>query len=99
MLSTNFTHKTRKQSSKYLPSGVAPEEVFHHPENFGLRHAGIPVDLIAVRELRNMLPKSSFRWVLPDFDVRAVAAYESLGSPELTISTGWTVYRRILAIL
>ncbi|KAJ7878138.1 hypothetical protein B0H14DRAFT_2567403 [Mycena olivaceomarginata] len=39
------THKTRKESKKYLPSGVAPEEVFQHPENFGLRHAGIPVDL------------------------------------------------------
>ncbi|KAJ7937963.1 hypothetical protein B0H13DRAFT_1851916 [Mycena leptocephala] len=33
------------RSNKYLPSGVAPEEVFQHPENFGLRHAGIPVDL------------------------------------------------------
>ncbi|KAJ7859018.1 hypothetical protein B0H14DRAFT_2577395 [Mycena olivaceomarginata] len=97
-----FHTQNRKQSSKYLPSGVAPEEVFHHPENFGLRHAGIPVDLNVVCELRNMLPKSRedcFRWVLPDFDLRAVAAYESLGSPELTISTGWTVYRRILAIL
>ncbi|KAJ6521852.1 hypothetical protein B0H19DRAFT_1086346 [Mycena capillaripes] len=39
------THKTRKQSNKYLPSGVAPEEVFQHPENFRLRHAGIPVHL------------------------------------------------------
>jgi hypothetical protein len=85
-----------------LPSGVAPEEVFQHPENFGFRQAGIQVDLNAVRELRNMLPKSRedcFRWVLLDFDLRAVAAYESFGSSELTISTGWTVYRRILAIL
>ncbi|KAJ7290753.1 hypothetical protein C8J57DRAFT_1013470, partial [Mycena rebaudengoi] len=92
------THKTRKQSSKYLPSGVAPEEVFQHPENFGLRHAGIPADLNVVRELRNTLPKSRddcFHWVLLDFDLRPVAAYEYLGSPELTISTGWTVYRRI----
>ncbi|KAJ7197696.1 hypothetical protein C8J57DRAFT_1018632, partial [Mycena rebaudengoi] len=96
------THKTRKQSSKYLASGVAPEEVFQHPENFGLRHAGIPADLNVVRELRNTLPKSRedcFHWVLLDFDLRPVAAYESLGSPELTISTGWTVYRRIPAIL
>ncbi|KAJ6555485.1 hypothetical protein B0H10DRAFT_1847928 [Mycena sp. CBHHK59/15] len=54
------THKTRKQSSKYLPWGVAPEEVFQHPENFGLRHAGIPVDLNVVRELRNTLPKTAF---------------------------------------
>ncbi|KAJ6483425.1 hypothetical protein C8R45DRAFT_932038 [Mycena sanguinolenta] len=52
------THKTRKQSNKYLPSGVAPEDVFQHPENFGLRHAGIPLDLNVVRELRNTLPKS-----------------------------------------
>ncbi|KAJ6455022.1 hypothetical protein C8R45DRAFT_1056748 [Mycena sanguinolenta] len=96
------THKTRKQSNKYLPSGVAPEDVFQHPENFGLRHAGIPVDLNVVRELRNTLPKSRedcFRWVPLDFDLRANAAYKSLGSPELTISAGWTIYRRILAIL
>ncbi|KAJ6491009.1 hypothetical protein C8R45DRAFT_1137970 [Mycena sanguinolenta] len=72
------THKTRKQSNKYLPSGVAPQEVFKHPENFGLRHAGIPVDLNVVRELRNALPKSRedcFRWVPLDFDLRAVGAY------------------------
>ncbi|KAJ7938576.1 hypothetical protein B0H13DRAFT_1851527 [Mycena leptocephala] len=96
------THKTRKQSNKYLPSGVAPEEVFQHPESFGLRHAGIPLDLNVVRELRNTLPKSRadcFRWVPLDFDLRAVVAYKSLGSPELTISAGWTIYRRILAIL
>ncbi|KAF8209489.1 hypothetical protein K438DRAFT_1753828 [Mycena galopus ATCC 62051] len=54
------THKTRKQSNKYLPSGVVPQTVFQHPENFGLRHAGIPVDLMVVRELRNTLPKSAF---------------------------------------
>ncbi|KAF7345210.1 hypothetical protein MSAN_01897500 [Mycena sanguinolenta] len=96
------THKTRKQSNKYLPSGVAPEEVFMHPENFGLRHAGIPVDLNAIRELRNTLPKSReecFRWVPLEFDSRAAAAYKSLGSPELTISAGWTIYSRILALL
>jgi hypothetical protein len=94
------THKTRKQSNKYLPSGVEPEEVFQHPENFGLRHAGM--DLNVVHELRNTLPKSRedrFRWVPLDFDSRAIAAYKSLGSPELTISVGWTIYRRILAIL
>ncbi|KAF8145091.1 hypothetical protein K438DRAFT_1782221 [Mycena galopus ATCC 62051] len=45
------THKTRKQSNKYLPSGVGPEEVFQHPENFGLRHADIPVDVNVVHEL------------------------------------------------
>jgi hypothetical protein len=72
------THKTRKQSNKYLPSGVAPEEVVQHPENFGLHHAGIPVDLNVVCELRNTLPKSRedcFRWVPLDFDSRAIAAY------------------------
>ncbi|KAJ7198040.1 hypothetical protein C8J57DRAFT_1233185 [Mycena rebaudengoi] len=66
------THKARKQSSKYLPLGVAPE-IFQHPESFGLCHAGIPVDLNVVRELRNMLPKSRedcFRWVPLDFDLR-----------------------------
>ncbi|KAF8133166.1 hypothetical protein K438DRAFT_1787683 [Mycena galopus ATCC 62051] len=42
------THKTRKQSNNYLPSGVVPQTVFQHPETFGLRHAGIPVDLTVV---------------------------------------------------
>ncbi|KAJ7251638.1 hypothetical protein C8J57DRAFT_1016033, partial [Mycena rebaudengoi] len=92
---TGTLTKPRKQSNKYLPSGVAPEGIFQHPESFELCHAGIPVDLNVVRELRNMLPKSRedcFRWVPLDFDLRAVAAYKSLGSPELTISVGWTIY-------
>ncbi|KAJ7818704.1 hypothetical protein B0H14DRAFT_2601133 [Mycena olivaceomarginata] len=81
-------------SNKYLPSGVAPEQVFQHPENFGLRHAGIPVDLNVVRRLRNTLPKSredGFRSVPLDLDLCVVATYESLGSPELTIPVGWTI--------
>ncbi|KAF8184632.1 hypothetical protein K438DRAFT_1907864 [Mycena galopus ATCC 62051] len=86
------THKTRKQSNKYLPSGVAPQTVFQHPENFGLRHAGIPVNLTVSRE-------DCLRWVPLEFDLHATAAYEFLGSPELTISTGWTIDRRLLEIL
>ncbi|KAJ7321619.1 hypothetical protein DFH08DRAFT_712867, partial [Mycena albidolilacea] len=89
------THKTRKQSNRYLPS-------FQHLENFELRRTDILVDLNVVRELRNMLPKSRedcFRWVPLDFDLHAAAAYESLGSPELTILAGWTIHRRILAML
>ncbi|KAF8181716.1 hypothetical protein K438DRAFT_1601425, partial [Mycena galopus ATCC 62051] len=96
------THKTRKQSNKYLPSGVTPQTVFQHPENFGLRHTGIPVDLTVVRELRNTLPESRedcLCWVPLEFDLHATTAYEFLGSPELTISTGWTIYRRLLEIL
>ncbi|KAJ7216012.1 hypothetical protein GGX14DRAFT_359351 [Mycena pura] len=96
------THKTRNQRNKALPSGVSPQQVFENPQNFGLRHAGVPVDLNAVSTLRNMLPKSReecFRWVPVEFNLLATAAYQSLGSPELTISAGWTVFTRMLALL
>ncbi|KAF7291303.1 hypothetical protein MIND_01274300 [Mycena indigotica] len=96
------THKTRRQSAKHLPSGVSPRQVFDNPQNYGLYHAGIKVDIHAVRELRNTLPKSRvdcFRWVSDEFDVQAQLAYNLLGSPKLSISGGWTIYTNMLSLL
>ncbi|KAF7305546.1 hypothetical protein HMN09_00807500 [Mycena chlorophos] len=94
------THKTRKQANKYLPSGVAPQQVFNNPINYGLEHAGIKVDIAAVQALRETLPKSRgecMSWVSEEFDLAADEVYKLLGSPELLISQGWTIYTEMLS--
>jgi hypothetical protein len=39
------------------------------------------------------------RWVSDEFDLAAAAAYEAIGSPELLISEGWSIYRQMLYVL
>ncbi|KAJ7190119.1 hypothetical protein GGX14DRAFT_323170, partial [Mycena pura] len=63
------THKTRTQNTKGLPSGVAPGTVLEYPERYGMKHAGTPVDLDYVQQLRQTLPKTRqecLSWVTPE---------------------------------
>lgn len=92
-------HKTRTQKEKWLPSGVAPRQVYENPLNYGFKHAGKPVPKEVVQELRAMLPKSRedcMRWVPEEFDVQAWAVYKSLGSPTLSITNGWDIFMQML---
>lgn len=96
------SHKTRNQKNKALPSGVAPQDVLQHPGNYGLKDASIPIDVRVVKQLRQSLPKTReecMRWVPEEFDVKAEVVYEMIGSPELSISEGWNIYRRMLVLL
>ncbi|KAJ7789891.1 hypothetical protein B0H14DRAFT_2396941, partial [Mycena olivaceomarginata] len=92
-------HKTRTQKEKWLPSGVAPRQVYENPVNYGFKHAGKPVPREVVQQLRAMLPKSRedcMRWVPEEFDVKAWAVYKSLGSPTFSITNGWDIFTQML---
>ncbi|KAJ7671972.1 hypothetical protein B0H14DRAFT_2205472, partial [Mycena olivaceomarginata] len=59
-------HKTCSQKEKWLPSGVAPRQVYENPVNYGFKHARKPVPREVVQQVRVMLPKSRkdcMRWV------------------------------------
>ncbi|KAF7325456.1 hypothetical protein MKEN_00393900 [Mycena kentingensis (nom. inval.)] len=96
------SHKTRNQPNKALPSGVAAQDVLDHPENYGLKDASTPIDVRVIEQLRNALPKTReecMRWVPEEFDVEATVVYEQIGSPALSLSEGWSIYRRMLVLL
>ncbi|KAF8185327.1 hypothetical protein K438DRAFT_1508802, partial [Mycena galopus ATCC 62051] len=66
--------KTRKQSGRILPSGVAPNVVFDMPEDYDLENLAIPVTQAAIDELRSLIdtPRGEvFRWVSDEFDALA----------------------------
>ncbi|KAJ7841991.1 hypothetical protein B0H14DRAFT_3693007 [Mycena olivaceomarginata] len=84
--------KTRKQSGRILPSGVAPNVVFDMPEEYGLENLAIPVTQVVVDELRSLIDtprEDAFRWVSDVFDALALRVYEGLGSPKMEARTGW----------
>lgn len=95
-------HRPRKQHEKILPSGEYPMKVFEFPQNYGLEHCGVKVDMEVVQHLRGTLEKSRdecFRWVSDEFETQAQSVYEELESPELKIVTGWSVFCTMLPIL
>ncbi|KAE9390278.1 hypothetical protein BT96DRAFT_833657 [Gymnopus androsaceus JB14] len=97
-------HRPRRQHDKILPSGEFPIKVFKFPDNYGLKHCASakPGCWEVVQHLRGTLDKTKeecFRWVSDEFDVQAQVVYEELGSPELKIVSGWSVFCSMLAIL
>ncbi|KAJ6449179.1 hypothetical protein C8R45DRAFT_849885, partial [Mycena sanguinolenta] len=46
--------KTRNQSVRILPSGIAPNVVFDMPEDYGLENLAIPVTQEAIDALRSL---------------------------------------------
>ncbi|KAJ7835526.1 hypothetical protein B0H14DRAFT_2363327 [Mycena olivaceomarginata] len=92
-------HKMRTQKEKWLPSGVAPRQVYENPVNYGFKHAGSLFLGRSSQQLRAMLPKSRedcMRWVPEEFDVKAWAIYKSLGSPTFSITNGWDIFTQML---
>ncbi|KAJ3804980.1 hypothetical protein F5876DRAFT_70192 [Lentinula aff. lateritia] len=97
----NF-HRPHHLEGKLLPTAHFPNKIFNFPENYGLKHCGVKVDVEVVEYLRQTLGKSReecLRWVPDEFELQAQAAYEQLGEPELKITSGWTIFCSMLAIL
>ena len=96
------THKIRHQAEKVLPSGVAPCVVFDFPECYSLKDCGVPIDLAVVAAFRKDVTKSRdecFTWVDAGFEADAQGAYAAVGSPELTMLTGWDIFHQMIAVL
>ncbi|KAJ7712307.1 hypothetical protein B0H14DRAFT_2645370 [Mycena olivaceomarginata] len=94
--------KTRKQSGRILPSGVAPNVVFDMPEEYGLENLAIPVTQVVVDELRSLIDtprEDAFRWVSDAFDALALWVYEGLGSPKMEAWTGWAIFNAMAPLI
>jgi hypothetical protein len=88
-------HKSRSNPKKDLPSGVAPLEIFQHPEAYGLAQLGVPVEREVVEALRENLDCSrheALQWVPDYFDVAAEQVYTELKRPKLEPSRGWEIF-------
>ncbi|KAJ6535848.1 hypothetical protein DFH09DRAFT_1091625 [Mycena vulgaris] len=87
--------KTRKQRSRILPSGVAPNVVFDMPGDYGLENLAIPVAQEAIDELRTVIDTSreeAYHWVSDKFDALAGEVYIQLGCPKLEVLSGWAIF-------
>ncbi|KAJ7921356.1 hypothetical protein B0H13DRAFT_2230598 [Mycena leptocephala] len=88
-------HKSRSNPKKDLPSGVAPLEIFQHPEAYGLAQLGVPVEREVVEALPENLDCSrheALQWVPDYFDVAAEQVYTELKRPKLEPSRGWEIF-------
>ncbi|KAF7371823.1 hypothetical protein MVEN_00039000 [Mycena venus] len=97
-----FNKKTRKQSGRILPSGVAPNVVFDMPEDYGLENLASPVTEAAIDELRRLIDttqEEAFRWVSDEFDALASRVYEGLGSPRMEALTGWAIFNAMALLI
>ncbi|KAI0752401.1 hypothetical protein C8Q80DRAFT_1266961 [Daedaleopsis nitida] len=96
-------HKIRGQRNKLMPSGGSPNNMFLNYQAYGCEDLSIPVtDMGLVRRLRDELPvtrEEAFRFVDDEFDAAAWEAYAEIGSPELSVETGWATFSRMGAVL
>ncbi|KAJ6500212.1 hypothetical protein C8R47DRAFT_1317489 [Mycena vitilis] len=95
-------HKSRPNTKKVLPSGVAPLELFQHPENYGLACLSVPVEAEVVEALRDNLDCSrdeALQWVPDWFDIAAYQVYAELERPKLEASRGWEVFAQMAGLL
>ncbi|KAJ7246194.1 hypothetical protein C8J57DRAFT_1678352 [Mycena rebaudengoi] len=94
--------KTRKQRSRILPSGVAPNVVFDMPSDYGLENLAIPVPQEAIDELRALIltsRKEAYRWVSDEFDALASEVYIQLGCPKLEALSGWAIFNAMAPLV
>ncbi|KAF6748401.1 hypothetical protein DFP72DRAFT_992260 [Ephemerocybe angulata] len=82
-------HKVRPQKEKEMPSGHTPADAFEYPEEYN----GVDC-LIKVPE-DTQEEEEWLSWYGTDFAELAEAAYEEIGSPELTLETAWTVFEEM----
>lgn len=85
-----------------MPSGATPRHIFTCPQHYGGERYSQPVPPEATRVLRKNLSVSredAFRWVSAEFAEAADQAYKQIGSPHLSIETGWDIFIRIAVVL
>ncbi|KAG6836326.1 hypothetical protein H0H93_009076 [Arthromyces matolae] len=96
-------HRIRYQADKPNVSGVSPRQAFTCPNAYNGEDCKIEVDQQVIDALRREIPvprKEAMRWVSDEFAEVAQAAYEHLGSPEMSPQAGWAIFSAMaIAIL
>ncbi|TBU64693.1 hypothetical protein BD310DRAFT_943708 [Dichomitus squalens] len=99
------SHHVRTQRNKLMPSGSTPNDFFATPEQWGGRrdkNCGIPIDADVAEALRaqiNMRHEDAYKFVDDSFRQAAENAYETIGSPALTVQNGWEVFAQMKLVL
>lgn len=91
-------HRIRKQIEIALPSGGRPDEFYKNPQVYGGENCLVPVDMNEVDDLLEASDDgvSRLQYVDEDFEPLATEAYTSIGMPEITLTTAWAVFRRMV---
>ncbi|KAM5544839.1 hypothetical protein V8D89_001737 [Ganoderma adspersum] len=96
------SHHVRQQRNKLMPSGSTLNNFFATPGQWGGQDCGIPVDVTVVEALRKELkmPHADiYKFVSDDSHLAAEDAYATIGSPALTVGSGWAVFAQMKAAL
>ncbi|KAJ6566838.1 hypothetical protein B0H19DRAFT_1138688 [Mycena capillaripes] len=94
-------HRVRSQPNKNMPSGHVPADILEHPELFGGINCLIKVPKETLADLRVFLteevgPRSEhLQWVDDEFAAIAEAVHESIGSPHITLTNSWEIFRQM----
>ncbi|KAJ7829855.1 hypothetical protein B0H14DRAFT_3716288 [Mycena olivaceomarginata] len=98
-----YWHLVRSQPNKNMPSGHVPADALEHPEVFGGINCLIKVPKETLANLRVFLteevgPRSEhLQWVDDEFAAIAEAVYKSIGSPHITLTNSWEIFRKMSA--
>ncbi|KAJ7708008.1 hypothetical protein B0H14DRAFT_3119448 [Mycena olivaceomarginata] len=96
-------HLVRSQPNKNMPSGHVPADALKHPELFGGINCFIKVPKETLADLRVFLteevgPRNEhLQWVDDEFAAIAEAVHKSIGSPHITLTNSWDVFRKMSA--
>ncbi|KAF8324691.1 uncharacterized protein EI90DRAFT_3281949 [Cantharellus anzutake] len=92
--------RVRKVQGKKLPSGTSAYDVFTFPDKYGLENCLIPVDVNIVHEMKSAMGGDSLlEFVSLEFSQKAIAAYEAIGSPALSMQNAWDVFKLLLSYM
>ncbi|KAJ7905018.1 hypothetical protein B0H13DRAFT_2233816 [Mycena leptocephala] len=98
-------HQIRSQPNKNMPSGHVPADALKYPELYGGINCFIKVPKETIAELRQFLteevgPRSEhLDWVDAEFAALAEAVRKSLGSPQITLTNSWEIFRKMSAFI
>ncbi len=83
-------------------SGGTPMDIFTRPTAYGGQRLGQPIDQAVIADLQVTLSEShkeAFRRVDNEFAAIANEAYRAIGSPALSLETGWQAFSHSSVLL
>lgn len=90
----------RKDNQKPGPSGMSRNEAFSLPEQWGGRNCLLPVDVGAIREIKEAMGRDALLdFTTPEFSARAQDAYYSLYIVQLTLENVWHVFQSLYPLV
>ncbi|KAJ7895785.1 hypothetical protein B0H13DRAFT_2234542 [Mycena leptocephala] len=98
-------HQIRSQPNKNMPSGHVPADALKYPELYGGINCFIKLPKETIAELRQFLteevgPRSEhLDWVDAEFAALAESVRKSLGSPQITLTNNWEIFRKMSAFI